>query len=373
MRCHTANGCGYAARVLILYLAPHPFAMWIKTMEIPDMNEIIEFNTDTKIDDNAFVVIIDGEKAQDTKSFFKEIYKELSFPYPQYANWDAYNDWMRDLSWIKEKHIIIIISSWEDFLKNGEKENFIDNLHEAIFPFWDKECFLLGDDIYVKELDVYYSFLSKRKLCETNNALKQRFIASTTKRHIEYDIKEVKFGNSKTIYVPIFKENSYALLEEFLLSEVKNFREQILENISAAEEHPMEIIEFCGNVCLIHIHNGIVRIESAIDNAEIGETVEMGFAEFAAVVKSWIEDCDELDESKFVISKARKYIKDNYQMDIIGCVETDDFWIFTAGDKNKKMYGNPRVIIEKGSYALRDASISMTEMLRIAREGKRLI
>lgn len=63
MRCHTANGCGYAARVLILYLAPHPFAMWIKTMEIPDMSKIIEFSADTKIDDNTFVVIIDGKKA----------------------------------------------------------------------------------------------------------------------------------------------------------------------------------------------------------------------------------------------------------------------------------------------------------------------
>lgn len=299
------------------------------------MSKIIEFSADTKIDDNTFVVIIDGKKAQDTKSFFKEIYKELSLPYPQYAGWDALNDWMTDLSWIKEKHIMIIISSWEDFLKNGEKEDFIDDLNEAI--------------------------------------LKEKFIASTAKKHIEYNVKEVEFGNNKTIYVPIFKEDSYALLEEFLSSEVKNFRDQILGIISVAEEHPLETIEFSGNVCLVHIQNGIVRIESTIDDVEIGETVEMDFAEFAAVVKSWIEDCDELDENKFVISKARKYIKDNYQMDIIGCVETDDFWIFTAGDKNRKIYGNPRIIVEKGSHALRDANISMTEMLRIAKEGKRLI
>lgn len=114
----------------------------------------------------------------------------------------------------------------------------------------------------------------------------------------DYSIKELKFGNNKTIYVPIFEEDSYALLEEFLSSEVKNFRDQILGIISVAEEHPLETIEFSGNVCLVHIQNGIVRIESTIDDVEIGETVEMDFNEFAAILKSWIEDCDELGKRK---------------------------------------------------------------------------
>ena len=107
---------------------------------------------------------------------------------------------------------------------------------------------------------------------------------------MEYTVKEVKFGKNKTMYVPVFEKASYALLEEFLMTEVKNFKKQILEVISTVEEHPMETIEFAGNVCLLHVQDGIVRIESTIDDVEIGEAVEMDFNEFASVVKSWIKD-----------------------------------------------------------------------------------
>ena len=214
-----------------------------------NMNKIREFKNNINIDSNTFVVIINGEKAPDNNSFIAEAYDKLFFPNPQYANWDAYNDWMRDLSWIDEKHIVIIVSSWNKFLKNGGKEEFICDLDEDILPYWEEELSLYGYDTLSKKLEVYYSYISEKDLYELNNDR----------------------------------------------------------------------------------------------------------------------------ENKFIISRARKYIKDNYQMDIIGCIETDDFWMFTVGDKNRKMYGNPRIIMEKGSYALRDASISMTEVLKIAREGKRLI
>ena len=107
---------------------------------------------------------------------------------------------------------------------------------------------------------------------------------------MEYTVKEVKFGKNRIMYVPIFEDASLKLLEEFLMTEVKNFKKQILAVINKAKEQPTEVVEFAGNVCLLSIQDGTVRIECTIDDAEIGNPVELKFDEFDAVVHSWIND-----------------------------------------------------------------------------------
>ncbi|WP_042258586.1 hypothetical protein [Butyrivibrio proteoclasticus] len=108
---------------------------------------------------------------------------------------------------------------------------------------------------------------------------------------MEYTIKEIKFGNNQIMYVPEFSDPSLTVLSEFLSSEVANFKGNILDVIEKAKNNP-EKVEFAGNICLLNIKNGNVRIECVIDDAEIGDPVEIGLDKFEQVVKSWIRDME---------------------------------------------------------------------------------
>ena len=67
--------------------------------------------------DKYYVVLIDGEKATTLEDFLNQMYEKLNFPYKKYANYNAYLDWMRDLSWLKEKEVAIVILNFEYLLK----------------------------------------------------------------------------------------------------------------------------------------------------------------------------------------------------------------------------------------------------------------
>lgn len=85
-----------------------------------------------------YIAIIDGNVAKTSEEFFLCIWEQLRFPYPQYRNWDGYVDWMRDLSWIKEDKIAIIIFNYDKFLENDkEKRRFFSfDLNEVVFSYW---------------------------------------------------------------------------------------------------------------------------------------------------------------------------------------------------------------------------------------------
>lgn len=102
---------------------------------------------------------------------------------------------------------------------------------------------------------------------------------------MKYNIKEVKYGKNKVMYVPVFADASLKILEEFLMTEVKSFKKQIMEIIDKGED-----VEFAGNVCLMHIKNDIVKIECTLDDVEIGAPVEISFQDFAQIVHDWISD-----------------------------------------------------------------------------------
>lgn len=102
---------------------------------------------------------------------------------------------------------------------------------------------------------------------------------------MKYNIKEVKYGKNKIMYVPVFADTSMKILEEFLMTDVKSFKKQILEMIEKGEN-----AEFAGNICLIHIKNGTVKIECTLDDVEIGDSVEISFQDFAQIVHEWISD-----------------------------------------------------------------------------------
>lgn len=107
---------------------------------------------------NGYLAVIDGALCTTGSEFLRCIWEQLKFPTPQYCNWDAYLDWMRDLSWLDAKNISIVITNYDLFLsKEPEyREFFIPDLEEAIFPFWENDAiYVFENQDYVKEIDIY--------------------------------------------------------------------------------------------------------------------------------------------------------------------------------------------------------------------------
>jgi hypothetical protein len=109
-----------------------------------DLGEIMK-----SVDDDTFVVNIHGESIQSWMKFAEEMKVQFGFPpgYWDYVIEDAglglmrYYDWMRDLYWIKENKIIVIIHQYSAFLKNNLalKQKIIEKFREGILPFWEEE------------------------------------------------------------------------------------------------------------------------------------------------------------------------------------------------------------------------------------------
>ena len=66
--------------------------------------------------------------------------------------------------------------------------------------------------------------------------------------------------------MPIFADKKMQILEEFLMTEVKSFKNQILKII---EEHTDA--NFVGNICSLQIQNEIVKIENTLDDIDLIE------------------------------------------------------------------------------------------------------
>ena len=98
-----------------------------------------------------FMVEINGNKCYKLADYLKIMSDSFDFPI-EAKSMDGYNDWMRDLSWIEEKKIVIIISNYTDFLKDdpSSKENIPYNFEHTIFPWWDGGyvgCVVGGDEL----------------------------------------------------------------------------------------------------------------------------------------------------------------------------------------------------------------------------------
>lgn len=104
------------------------------------------------------LAIIDGKSTMTSSDFLHCVGEQLKFPDAQNCNWDAYLDWMRDLSWLDTKSISIVILNFDSFLCK-EPDNlkyFSSDLEEVVFPFWqnDAESVFESQDA-VKDITVY--------------------------------------------------------------------------------------------------------------------------------------------------------------------------------------------------------------------------
>lgn len=123
------------------------------------MSKIIHCNQLPTAVPLGYLAIIDGKTNRTSKDFLNTIWEQLDFPKAQNHKWDAYLDWMRDLSWIDINLVSIVILDFESFLKDepDKKKYFLSDLEKTVFPFWknDAEIVFDNDKTKLKDINVY--------------------------------------------------------------------------------------------------------------------------------------------------------------------------------------------------------------------------
>ena len=107
---------------------------------------------------NGRLVIIDGKKNTKASDFLRSIGDQLDFPDAETCNWDAYLDWMRDLSWIDEKSVSIIILNYDHFLSEDDycAQCFLSDFEKVIFPFWENDAMSMFEDAEkIKDVNLF--------------------------------------------------------------------------------------------------------------------------------------------------------------------------------------------------------------------------
>lgn len=102
--------------------------------------EITEVSERLKQDDKTYVVEIEGKKCSYLPDYLNLISNLFQFPIKA-KGLDGYNDWMRDLSWINKKQIVIIIYNFQQFLQKdiSSKTAILEDFNEIILPWWESE------------------------------------------------------------------------------------------------------------------------------------------------------------------------------------------------------------------------------------------
>ncbi|MDQ7896036.1 barstar family protein [Lactiplantibacillus plantarum] len=108
------------------------------TISYVDKNKLLSLKKDLKALDY-FVVKVPGDKIHTARQYLNFMGKE--FKMPDYAGFDAYSDWMTDLSWIPNHRIGVIIDDYESFLNKDlrAKEIVIESFTDVVLPFWEKD------------------------------------------------------------------------------------------------------------------------------------------------------------------------------------------------------------------------------------------
>jgi hypothetical protein len=119
------------------------------------MKPNIKFCTTIPNNINGKVILIDGISIRTHMDYLKLIYSELNFP-NENCNWDAYLDWMRDLSWINEQSITIVVENYHLFLQEDirYKEFFIADFVDTIFPFWEHDAIEVFENEPIKSVQL---------------------------------------------------------------------------------------------------------------------------------------------------------------------------------------------------------------------------
>lgn len=103
----------------------------------PALKDIIQkYNADP----NTFCVEIEGKNCKDISDYLTEASIKLKFPMIS-KGIDGYEDWIRDLWWIEEENIVLVINHYKEFLCNDldEKRMLVESFEDTVFPRWESE------------------------------------------------------------------------------------------------------------------------------------------------------------------------------------------------------------------------------------------
>ena len=87
-----------------------------------------------------FAIELEGSTIHDRADFFHVISRECGFPFAC-NGFDGYLDWIRDLSWINQNRIAIIIRERDKFMTDDIEGLgiFYETMLNVVFPWWDHE------------------------------------------------------------------------------------------------------------------------------------------------------------------------------------------------------------------------------------------
>ena len=132
----------------------------MNTVKYVSMQEVPQLKNKYQQVQAVFIVEINGKQCSKLADYLKIMADSFNFPI-EAKGIDGYNDWMRDLTWIEEKKIVVIISDYTDFLKDdlSSKEIILQEFVQLILPWWDggyTGCVVNGDELK-KDMMIYFA------------------------------------------------------------------------------------------------------------------------------------------------------------------------------------------------------------------------
>lgn len=126
---------------------------------------------------NTFVAEINGEEVKTEKDWLYIMAEKFRFPVflekekktvewfegaygdsrNYFLNWERYEDWLTDLSWIEQNSIILIIRNYSELLIDypESKDYIINNFKNVIFPWWEKDVMAHMVGGRTKDFNIY--------------------------------------------------------------------------------------------------------------------------------------------------------------------------------------------------------------------------
>ena len=83
---------------------------------------ILNTISDKHSTEKTLVAIIDGEHTDTLDKFYDSISSQLKFPDNFGNNFDAFDEMINDLDWLKEDHIYLLFRNYDDFLSEENDE-----------------------------------------------------------------------------------------------------------------------------------------------------------------------------------------------------------------------------------------------------------
>ncbi|MGC6768260.1 barstar family protein [Enterococcus sp. LJL51] len=88
---------------------------------------------------NIKIAILNGEELCSKSMFIQEMIRQFNLPMKNTNNFDGFLDWMRDLEWIHEQEIVVVIYNFDNCIEDSGKKEIIKMFGQMILPFWEKE------------------------------------------------------------------------------------------------------------------------------------------------------------------------------------------------------------------------------------------